>query len=137
VRIFLDSSAFAKRFVEEIGSATVDALCAEATELALSILCAPEIISALNRRLRDRSLTRRQYGQAKQRLCKDIQDAVIVNLTPPVLTQCVAILENSPIRVLDALHIACAMAWQAELFVSSDNRQIAAANKAGLHVKLV
>jgi predicted nucleic acid-binding protein len=35
---------------------------------------------------------------------------------------------------MDALHIGCALEWEAELFVSSDKRQILAAKKAGLKV---
>jgi predicted nucleic acid-binding protein len=64
----LDSSAFAKRFVEEQGSDVVEAVCAQATELGLSVLCVPEVVSALNRRLRERLLTPTQYRQAKQRM---------------------------------------------------------------------
>jgi uncharacterized protein len=137
VRMFFDSSAFAKRYIDEPGSQAVDALCEEATELALSVVCVPEIISALNRCARDGSLSRPQYQEAKRRLAEDVEDAVIINLTPPVVAGCTAILEESPVRAVDALHVACAVAWEAELFVSADKRQIAAANKAGLHARLV
>jgi uncharacterized protein len=137
VRTFFDSSAFAKRYVEEAGSEAVDALCSGATELALSVVCIPEILSALNRRVREGNLSRPQYIQAKQRLSEDVEDAVIVNLTPPVLSRCTAILEASPLRAVDALHVACAAAWDAELFVSADKRQISAASKAGLRTRYV
>jgi predicted nucleic acid-binding protein len=49
VKTFFDSSAFAKRYIEESGSQNVDALCQEAGEVGLSVLCVPEIVSALNR----------------------------------------------------------------------------------------
>ena len=137
MRTFFDSSAFAKRYVEEAGSQSVDALCAGATELALSLVGIPEIISALNRRVREGGLSRQQYGEAKRRLCEDVEDAAIVNLTPPVLSTCTAILEDSSVRAVDALHVACAVAWEAELFVSADKRQVSAARKAGLQTRLV
>jgi uncharacterized protein len=137
VTTFFDSSAFAKRYIDEPGSEAVDAICEEATELALSVVCVPEIISALNRCLREGSLSRQQYKEAKHRLAEDVEDAVIVNLTPPVLSACTAVLEESPVRAMDAMHIACAVAWEAELFVSADKRQIAAAAKAGLHARSV
>jgi predicted nucleic acid-binding protein len=137
VKTFFDSSAFAKRYVEEPGSEAVDALCLAATELALSVVCIPEILSALNRRLRERALTARQYATAKESLFQDIRDAAIVNLTPDVISTCTTILEASPVRALDALHVACAIRWEAELFVSADERQIAAAKKAGLRTRLV
>jgi uncharacterized protein len=137
VRTFFDSSAFAKRYIDEAGSQAVDAMCAAATALALSVVCIPEILSALNRRVREGNLSPEQYVEAKTRFSEDVADATIVNLTPPVLARCTAILEQSPVRAVDALHIACAVAWEAELFVSADKRQIAAASKAGLRTRLV
>ena len=137
MKTFFDPSAFAKRYVEEPGSQTVDSLCQEATELALSVLCVPEIISALIRRVREGFLTRRQYAEAKQYLSQDIRDAAIVNLVPEVVSRCLKILEASPVRAADALHIACALEWEAGQFVSADKRQISAAKKSGLLTRLV
>lgn len=137
MRTFFDSSAFAKRYIEEAGSQAVESLCMGATDLALSILCIPEIISALNRRLREGDLLEQDYREAKRRLSEDVEDAGIVNLTPSVVSTCTTILEASPVRALDALHIACALGWKAELFVSADQRQIAAAQQAGLQTEVV
>lgn len=135
MRLFLDSSAFAKRFVEEPGSGEVETLCRAADELGLSVLCAPEIVSALNRRLRDRSLTRAQYVEAKRGLIEDIQDADIVGLTPQVVASALDIMEASPSSATDALHIACALAWGAEVFASADKQQLRAATRAGLKTR--
>ena len=137
MKTFFDSSAFAKRYVEEPGSQVVDSLCQEATEVALCVLCVPEIISALNRRVREGFLTPREYAEAKQYLSQDIRDAMIVNLVPQVVSTCTKILEASPVRAADALQIACALEWETELFVSADKRQISVAKKAGLHTKRV
>lgn len=135
MKIFLDSSAFAKRFVEESGSQEVERLCSQATELGLSVLCVPEVISALNRRLRERNLGREDYARAKQRLSEDVHDAVIINLTPDVIHLSIGILETHAVRTMDALHIACAMAWAPDVFVSADRRQVTAAKIAGLKTK--
>ena len=77
------------------------------------------------------------YKKAKGSLAADIRDADVVNLLPAVIASCIVILESTPIRAMDALHVACALEWKAELFVSSDKRQITAAKKAGLRAKLV
>ena len=132
MRTFFDSSAFAKRYLEELGSESVDALCVAATDLALAVICVPEIISALNRRVREGALSRPQYAVAKQHLAEDVRDASIVELTPAVIASATTVLEGSPLRAMDALHVACALQWGAEIFVSSDTRQIAAAEKVGL-----
>jgi predicted nucleic acid-binding protein len=137
VKTFFDASTFAKRYVEENGSQLVDDICQEASELSLSVICVPEIISALNRRIREKRLSDQDYVAVKQYLSDDIRDAVIINLTPEVIATSTSLLEASPLRAMDALHVACALESGADLFVSSDKRQITAARKAGLQTKYV
>ena len=137
MKAFFDSSAFAKRYVEEAGSQLVEDVCMNATEISLSVICFPEIISALNRLVREKRLSRRDYLIVKERLLAEVHDVTIVNLVPEVVATSTRLLESSPLRAMDALHVACALAWNAELFVSSDGQQIAAAKKAGLKVKRV
>ena len=68
MKAYLDSSSFCKRFVEEDGSDGAETTCSQASRLGLSILCVPEIVSALSRRKRERMLTAGQYDEAKRRL---------------------------------------------------------------------
>ncbi len=137
MRLFLDSSAFAKRYVREEGSDPVEKLCMQASALGLSIICFPEIASALNRKRRERDLSPSDYAQLKTRLMTEVKDADIVQLTPKVLGATITLLETSVLRAMDAMHVASAIEWQAELFVTSDRRQFQAANKAKLKCKLV
>ena len=101
------------------------------------MICVPEIVSALNRRKREHTLTSIQYREAKHRLLGDVRDAVIVNLTASVIGSAIRILETSPVRAMDALHVACALEWGADLFASSDERQLKAAKKAGLKTQRI
>ena len=39
------------------------------------------------------------------------------------------------VRAIDALHVACAIEWKADLFVTSDRRQLIAAQKAGFRTE--
>ena len=137
MRTFFDSSAFAKRYVDEDGSDLVETLCASAGSLGLCVLCVPEIVSALNRRVRESVLSKAQYRQAKARLSAEVADAVVVNLVPVVIAGAIKILETHVVRASDALHIACAHEWRAELFVSSDERQLGAARGVGLRISKV
>jgi predicted nucleic acid-binding protein len=38
------------------------------------------------------------------------------------------------VRAMDALHVACALAVEPDIFVSADHRQLSAARKAGLRI---
>jgi uncharacterized protein len=137
MKTLLDSSAFAKRYVEEVGSREVDEICRATSVLALSVVCVPEIISALNRRMREKRLSAHEYLTAKSRLSEDVADAVVVNLTPAVVARTVFLLETNVLRAMDALHVASALEWGADLFVSCDERQLKAAKRAGLQTKRI
>lgn len=137
MRAFFDSSAFAKRYILEEGSQLVEDICIETSSLGLSIICIPELISAFNRKLREKSLTSEDYYIAKSRLFEEIEDAIILNVTPSVVKTSITLLESNNLRAMDSLHVACAIEWDAELFVSSDYRQIEAAQNAGLTVRRV
>lgn len=137
MKTIFDSSAFAKRYIEETGSQTVDDICQRTTSLALSILCVPEIISALNRHVREKRLSRQDYFAAKRSLSADVADAVVIELTPEVVSRSILLLENHDLRAMDAIHVACALEWGADEFVSADERQLKAARKSGLNTTFI
>jgi len=137
MRIFFDSSAFAKRYVSEEGTDAVVQWCDRATEIALSGIALPELISAFCRLRRESKISEAQYQQLKDSLLADIEDAAICDLTPIVLAHSIASLERNTLRGMDAIHIGSAVAMQADLFVSADARQCAAAAAVGLEVAAV
>jgi predicted nucleic acid-binding protein len=137
MNIFFDSSAFSKRYIEEEGSDQVDELCQRADTLELSIICIPEVFSALNRRRREAVISDSDYSLIKTQFSTDIGDASLLDLTPAVITRAIALLENHSLRAMDALHVACALESQTDLFVSADQRQITAAQNEGLAVQQV
>lgn len=137
MKVFIDSSALAKRYIRERGSEKVEKILRRASSLGLSSLCPVEIISAMCRRRRELSLTEDQYLLAKQALVDDARDAEIVNVVPRVVGKAIAILEKEALRTIDAIHIGSALEWKASIFVSSDKKQVAAASRAGLKTELI
>ncbi|NOY69090.1 MAG: type II toxin-antitoxin system VapC family toxin [Deltaproteobacteria bacterium] len=97
----------------------------------------PEIISALNRRQRERIFTITDYRKAKRQLPDDVRDAIVLQVTPAVISRSLNLLEKNVLRAMDAIHAACAFEWQADIFVTSDRRQFEAARKAGLHTEYI
>jgi len=137
MRVFFDSSAFAKRYVHEPGTEAVLSWCDRATEIGLAGIALPEIISAFCRLQREGNITPIQYQQLKLSLLSDIEDLAIVDLTPVVVRQAILSLEGNVLRGMDAIHIGCAVALHADIFVSADQRQREAATRAGLTVEKV
>jgi predicted nucleic acid-binding protein len=132
MNVFLDSSALAKRYLDERGSEKVEELCAKSRHIFVSIICLPEIFSALNRHQREGRISPDQYGMIKQAIVKEFEDFETCPLTSEVILLSIKFLENFPLRTMDALHLACCVDCSMEIFVSSDKRQLAAAK----HLKL-
>ena len=134
---FFDSSALAKRFIEESGSDEIEKICFDSESIVVSSICFPEIISALNRRLRESSISKKDYHLIKERLIEEFEHIEIINVVPEVIAKSIMLLEKNNLRALDAIHIASALILKSDLFVSADKRQVVAAKKAGLKVKFI
>lgn len=137
MRVFFDSSALAKRYIDEKGTREVLAWCDQASELTLSVIAIPELISAFSRLRRERKLSPNQYQRLKSELTADIADALICDTTPQVIGHSIQALEKHPLRGMDAIHIGAAVVSEAEVFVSADGKQCAAARALGLKVVAV
>lgn len=134
MNLFSDSSALAKRYIADEKSAALDELLRKSDSMGVSVLCLPEIVSALCRRRRERFLTKSEYTAARSALEVDLADATVIAMIDEVLIGSVSLLESYPLRASDAIQISSALAWRADLFVSADTRQCAAAKAAGLKV---
>ncbi len=134
MKLFLDTSAFAKRYVAEAGSDKLLALCQQADALAVSVICLPELISTLSRLVREAKLTKAQYRKLKNLALADLADIEVCQLDAGVLAATTSLLEAHSLRAMDALHLACALASAPDKFISADQRQLAAARKSGLSV---
>lgn len=137
MKLAVDSSAFAKRYVEEPGSDKLDFLLKDAAQLFFCVILVPEIISALSRRRREGILTAADYQMVKAGLLEDVSDATVLQVTSRVVSHSVRLLEDNVLRSLDALHVAGAIECRADLFATSDKQQFTAAKKAGLKVEFV
>ncbi len=137
MRAYLDTSALAKRYLREPGTETVLAKCAEATEIVISVVCVPELVSALNRLRRDNAITAEHYSSLKKDAIADFRQAMLVEISPVILQEAIFCLESAPLRAMDAVHLATARRAGCDLFVSADRRQCDAARQLGLAVSQI
>ena len=135
MNVFLDSSALAKRYVDEVGSDRVGEILSAASSLGLSVICLSEVVSGLCRLRREGKLSAPHYAENKVALIQDVEASVVIHITDQVVARAVELLERWPLRSSDALHVACAAEWAADLFVSADERQCKAARGYGLRVE--
>ena len=134
--VYLDASALVKLFVPEADSDALNHQLEGLSDVVLPDLAMTELASALSRRMREGVLAsadaRRVYAGAV-RLHATLQSA---ELTPPVHRRAERLMlsQASPLRALDALHLATALVVGAETIVTFDARLRAAAESQGLFV---
>lgn len=134
MRIFLDTSALAKRYVQEPGSEELEELFASiATEVFLSTLAFVEFASALGRKLRDKEITKAKTSETIKELEEDWSSVFEkIPLEDMLAETAAAIALEYSLKGADAVHLASAQVISAELFVASDNKLIRVAKKMGI-----
>lgn len=137
MRIFLDSSALAKRYLEELGSDQVARRCQEADEIVLSVLCVPELISGFNRLRREGAFSPARYRALKGDLAADVEEASVIDLTAAVIDRAIVCLERARLRALDAIQVACAIESGCDVFLTADRAQGEAARRLRVKTEMI
>ena len=135
---YIDTSAMVKRYVRESGRAAVQKLVAHHS-LVSSVILPVELYSAFVRRTREGTLATVALPRLFSRVGADRLHWTLVGTTAEVVNEAQSLVERHPLRALDALHVAAARVFQRQLnlpllFVSADQRQLAAAKREGLSV---
>jgi predicted nucleic acid-binding protein len=106
---FLDSSALAKRYVQEPGTAVVVGLFRRAAQLAASGLALVEVPAALFRRARAGDLTLDQARTHAAEVEKDLRQMYVVEPRKAVLDRANELVHRHPLRAYDAVQLASAL----------------------------
>ena len=135
MRVFLDTSALAKRYVQEPGSEELEHLFFNvATEMIVSTLSMPEFSSAIGRKVRDRELLKESAIHALREFEHDWKNLFIkIPLTEKIALSASKLTIQYYLKSADAVHLETAVMVDAELFVASDQQLISVAEKVGLN----
>ena len=137
MRLYLDTSALAKRYVLEKGSDTVTEKCEVAGVILLSVLSPIEMASVFSRMHREKKITEKQHIELSKEFEMDLAGATLIKLDDGVIAGAIGCVERRGIATLDAIHIASAEASGCTLFLTADIRQYAAARAGGIKSELI
>ena len=142
--LFLDSSALAKRYITETGSAWIRIITARSAHnrIIVARIAWVEVLSAFARRQRESSLTPADVTQAIQNLHYDLDTQYqVAEVTRSLSETAGELVLRHPLRAYDAMQLAAALQIHVALsqvnaapllFVSADDRLVAAAQAEGL-----
>jgi uncharacterized protein len=136
---FWDSSAIVPLVAVEKETGDCRALLAEDSDLVVWLLTPVEVISALTRRLREKSLKPIEFSKAKDQLAALEKAWSEVISIERVRERARRLLETHSLRAADSLQLAAALLTAEENphgfpFVTLDRRLGSAAEKEGFHV---
>lgn len=134
MKIFLDTSALAKRYVQEPGSEEMEALfMTVATEVSIATLAWPEFTAALARKVRAREIREESATGAFEEFERDWDGLFVkIALTESVAALAASLTIQHSLKGADAVHLASAIESNAALFVVSDQQLIKASENEGL-----
>jgi uncharacterized protein len=134
--VYLDASALVKLLVPEPESDDLNRALAGLTDVIVSDLALTEMASALGRRVREKRLTRDNARRLYREASKLHASAHHAELRPPVHRRAERLMLSlaTPLRTLDALHLATALDAEAATVVTFDPRLREAAGSQGLFV---
>ena len=134
--VYLDASALVKLFVPEPESDDLNRALAGLTDVIVSDLALTEMASALGRRTREQRLAREEAQRVYREASKLHASAHHAELTPPIHRRAERLMLSlaTPLRAVDALHLATALHAEAATVVTFDPRLRDAAGSQGLFV---
>ena len=103
---YLDTSAWAKRYFAEKGSAYISQIWLANERFACSGIGLVEIIAAISRRYRDPSYPPGSESRVISQAYSDYSDFLQIDIAPVILSRAAQLAETHKLRAADAVHLA-------------------------------
>lgn len=141
--VYLESSAWVKRYVAERGSEVIHSLLAftqaqSGWQVGSAWLGLAEVVAVLHRLSHRQELSRAVLSRLVQQLFEDRAGMRLLSLSESDWAGVVELVVRHSLTAADAVHLQAAISWQGMLsdgrcvFVSADRRLLRAAAREGL-----
>lgn len=137
MKIFTDASTILKKYVFESGSEDLDQLLEGVTDIAVSPTCLLEMCSALNRRIKDKTLFSKDVNTIMSEIRKDFRYFSIIVWTQRLEELGMEIIHKYDLRSLDAIVLSAGKLSNPDLFVTSDKLLYQMARKELKEARLI
>ena len=137
MRVFIDTSSLFKRYVEESGSGDFQRLMNQASEVVVSPLTWIEMNAAIERRLRERSLSAEQAKYLRIEAKKDFAYFLKVVWNENLEHKAVELINQYVLKTLDAVQLASGILSKSQVFVTSDEKLFLIAKKIIHHARII
>jgi uncharacterized protein len=137
--IFADTSAIAKRYLSEIGSAWVRGWCdlAASNTIVIAETAIVEMVALLARRQREGTVNAGMFARLRNDFLLHVdREYAVIDVRNPLLLDASQLVTAHPLRTLDAIQLASARTCAQQVgniptFISADRRLLAIAAAEG------
>lgn len=144
--LFFDSSGLMKKYIVETGTSwVIGQIRSAANDIFAASVTGIEIVSAITRRVKGKSISQTFAGKAIRRFRRDFdRRLIVVDLTPKVIQEGILLAQKHGLRGYDTAQLAVALNVRNRLlqggirnftFISADNDLNSAAAAEGLAVE--
>jgi predicted nucleic acid-binding protein len=120
--IFIDTSSLIKRYVQEEGSGDVDRFFNEENDIIIAPITAIEFHAALNRKLRDKSISMETHHKAIAAWEMEGASYNTVSFDDGLIGVSLDMVSRYALKTLDSIQLAAAALSDAGAFVTSDKQ---------------
>lgn len=138
--VYVDTSAFVKRYALEPGSAVVRQILAQGNiVVASSRVLVAEIQAAIARKVRGGHVDTESMVEIRRAASRDLAVMDLIDVTSDVTDLCLDLIDRHTLRGFDAIHLATAILVAGDdretwTFLCSDGELLAAAREEGFVV---
>ena len=129
MKIFIDSSSLFNKYITEAGSDTLEIVLKEASMIIVSPVTLLELTATLERRFREKTLSKHQMEVIKSELFKDFKYFHQIIWDETLEKESLSLVGKYPLRTLDAIQLASGCLSKSDLFVASDKLLLEKAKK--------
>ena len=137
MRAFIDTSSLIKKYIEETGSEEFGVLLESVSEIIVSPITVLELHSAIERRLRERTLKPSDARWIEKEFMTDYDFFGLVEWNDELIGEGLRTIRKYQLRVLDAIQLSAALISDTGLFVTSDRRLYQAARKEMANIRFI
>jgi predicted nucleic acid-binding protein len=131
MKLFFDTSALIKRYIDETGSQYVDRLFFETDEIFVAPITEIECISTIKRLRVEHQIKANDYNHLMKEIREDFSYFSVIEFSEHLVEVSIRLIEKYQLKTLDSIQLSSALKVkdQIENFIVSDNKLKATAHR--------
>ena len=134
---FIDTSSLFKKYLDEKGADTFDALLQPVSEIIIAPITLLEINSIIERRLREKTLSTHDADWIEKEFMLDLNFYGVVEFNEALNSECIRVIRKYQMKVPDGIQLSSAIVAKTDVFIVSDKHLYKSATQELKRVEFV